>query len=200
MKYDFYGVYSTCRNAAWQCQKDFDICRLPVKLKSAANRAGIRILRNSVLGELRGNESGAGIYHDGKWYIIYDDTLDSPQSRVIIAHELGHILLGHEYKYSDLRFEKSEKKLKCEREADMFAVRLLAPACVLHELGATTADEIARLCDIPRGIAAERARRMKLLEARGAFYKSPLERQVCDKFSDFIRENRNYQYSDGGIE
>lgn len=197
MKYDYYGVYRSCRDAAWQCQKDFDVCTLPVKLLSAANRASIRIVKNSEMEELRGNETGAGIYYDGKWYIIYDDTLELAQSRMTIAHELGHILLGHEYKYSDLRFEKTDKKLKCEREADMFAVRFLAPACVLHELGATTADDIARLCVIPRSVAVERARRMKLLEARGAFYKSPLEREVRDKFDDFIRKNHNFQSSNG---
>lgn len=192
MSYDYYGIYRSCRDAAWQCQIDFDIRCLPVKLKSATSRAGIRVLRNSQVGELRGEEAGASIYCNGNWYIVYDDTLDTIQSRIVIAHELGHILLGHEYKYAELRFGHVNKKLKCEREADMFAVRLLAPACVLHELGVVEATDIAQLCQIPQHVAAARARRMKVLEARGSYYSSPLECEVCEKFADFINEKRSF--------
>ncbi len=188
--YDYYGIYTSCRDAAWRCIIDFDIRTLPIMLKDAANFAGIRIVRNSKIGELRGNESGAGIFCQGKWHIIYDDSLSTAHSRFVIAHELGHIFLGHEYKYASRRFDADRGKLKCEREADMFAVRLLAPACVLHELKILRADDIAEICMIPKGVAAERARRMKMLEERGAYYTSPLELQVREKFSDFISEYR----------
>ncbi len=188
--YDFYGVYTSCRDAAWRCILDFNIRSLPVKLKETANRAGIRVVRNSAVFELEGSESGAGIFCGGKWHIIYDDSLDTLQSRFVIAHELGHIFLGHEYKYADARFDTSDRKLKCEREADMFAVRLLSPACVLHEIGLFNADDISHVCGIPRNVAAERARRMKQLETRGAFYRSPLETEVGENFADFVREYR----------
>lgn len=189
--YDFYGIYASCRDAAWRCLTDFDVRTLPVKLKRAAERAGIRVVRDSKVHELRRGERGASIYlPSGEWVIVYDDTQSTEESRMVIAHEFGHILLGHEYKYRDSRFVCEGRKLKSEREADMFAVRILAPACVLHELSVTDAETISKLCCIPRRTAAERARRMMLLESRNAYYKSELERKVRDSFAEYIEAQR----------
>ncbi len=188
--YDYYGVYTACRDAAWRCLLDFNVRSLPVKLMSATRLAGIRVIRDSNVNELRRDESGASIFLDGRWSIVYDDRMPICESRMVIAHELGHILLGHEYKYSDYRFSKSGKKLKSEYEADLFAIRLLAPACVLHELKITDADKIAKLCEIPKKIATERAKRMEILEERSRFYHSELERKVYENFREFIEDHR----------
>lgn len=185
-RYDYYGVYTACRDAAWQCMLDFNLNTLPVKLLTATKAAGIRVVRNSYINELKPGEQGASIFARGQWYIVYDDSLSFEESRAVLAHELGHILLGHDYKYAARRFDTENRKLKSEREADMFAIRLLAPACVLHELGATDASQIAELCGIPMDMASMRSQRMKVLEARGQFYKSKLEQQVSQSFSDFI--------------
>lgn len=189
--YDFYGIYASCRDAAWRCQIDFELSRLPVKVLSITRRAGIAVIKNSAVGELRKNEYGATIRYRGNWFIVYDDNLPPEEARMTIAHELGHIFLGHEYRFADHRFSESPKKLRCEREADMFAVRLLAPACVLHELDITDAEGIAELCDIPKSTAILRAKRMSELEERSKFYKSDLERCVRDRFSDFINDTKN---------
>lgn len=150
--------------------------------------AGIRIVRNSEVNELRRGEVGASIYLPSKeWIIIYDDTLEANESRLVIAHELGHILLGHEYKYAEQRFCRSDKKLASEREADMFALRILAPACILHELSAINASQIAELCAIPIKAAKARANRMALLEKRDCYYKSKLEAEVRDRFGEYIQ-------------
>lgn len=188
--YDYYGVYTACRNAAWQCILDFEAHSLPIKIKKLAKSAGVRVVRNSYANELRPGEQGASIFAKGQWYIIYDDSMPPEDSRATLAHELGHILLGHEYKYAERRFDQKGKKLKSEREADMFATRLLAPACVLHELGIRDAEDIAELCGIPYEMARERARRMAVLEERGMFYKSSLEAAVIKLFDEYVRENR----------
>ena len=60
--YDYYGVYKSCRDAAWRCHIDFCICSLPVSLLSLAHAAGIRIIKDSDACELRENESGAGFF------------------------------------------------------------------------------------------------------------------------------------------
>ena len=189
--YDYYGVYKSCRDAAWRCHIDFCICSLPVSLLSLAHAAGIRIIKDSDACELRENESGAGIFLDGQWIIVYDDKLELSESRMVIAHELGHNFLGHEYKYADMRFQKGSGRLKSEREADLFAMRLLAPACVLHELGASSAKEIADLCSIPRSAANKRARRMTTLENRNCFYKSSLETKVAANYRQFIDSRKS---------
>ena len=185
--YDNYGIYASCRDAAWRFLIDFNICALPVKLKAAAKMAGIRIVRNSDVNELHTNEVGASIFLPSKeWVIVYDDALKVNEARMVIAHELGHILLGHDYKYSVQRFAYDGKKLKSEREADMFAMRILAPACILHEIGAIGAEEISTFCDIPMKHAESRAKRMATLEKRNFYYKSKLESEVRDKFQKYI--------------
>ena len=72
----------------------------------------------------------------------------------------------------------------------MFAARLLAPACVLHELGITSAEKIAKVCNISITAAKHRAERMQILEKRNAWYRSPLERQVIKQFENYIKESR----------
>ncbi len=189
-RYDYYGVYAACRDAAWQCMLDFGVDRLPIKVLQLTRRAGIRVIKNSLVGELRPGESGVSIFDGERWIIVYDDTLPLPDCRLVTAHELGHIFLGHEYKYAARRFAHTGAKYKSEREADMFAVRLLAPACVLHELGVLDPAGIAALCGIPRNAASARARRMALLEERGRFFSSPLERDVMARFVPFVDELR----------
>lgn len=60
--------------------------------------------------------------------------------RWTLAHELGHILLGHAGESAERLSEE------CERQADIFAAELLAPLSVLHFCGVSSAEEIARLC------------------------------------------------------
>ena len=194
--YDYYGTYRSCRDAAWRCLLDFGIDCLPVRVMSAARQMGIHVVRDSDVRELRPGEAGAGIYNDGRWIVVYDDTLPADEARLVLAHELGHILMGHEYKYADRRFEGG-RKLKCEREADMFALRLLAPAFALHELQAFDEKAIASLCQIPKSAAKSRALRMAELEKRGKYYTSGLEKRLRERFEPFISKSRSS--IDGGM-
>lgn len=50
---------------------------------------------------------------NGKKIIFYDDQLNRKEAQFIIAHELGHFLLGHS--------KKNWNKIKYEREANIFA-------------------------------------------------------------------------------
>ena len=68
-----------------------------------------------------------------------------------------------------------------------FALRLLAPACVLHALRVDTPGKIAALCGLPPRAAGLRDQRMALLNERDAFFSHPLERQVIAQFQPFIR-------------
>ena len=77
-----------------------------------------------------------------------------------------------------------------EREANVFASRLLAPACVLWALDARSPEEIAALCRISNQSAKFRAERMQKLYDRNRFLTSPLERQVYQQFSAFIARKK----------
>lgn len=189
-----YGKYKNIRNAIWQCIIDYNITKLPISLVSIANKSNIQIVKNSVVNLLRATERGISVYDGDKWLIVYDDNIKTSVNRFTIAHEFGHIFLGHELKkgYYARTFDN---KPEVEQAADMFAARLLAPACVLHELHATTAEKIAEICNISIQAAKHRAERMAILEARNKYYLHPLERQVRKQFEDYIKENRSQSHN-----
>ncbi len=185
-----YGKYKNIRNASWQCIIDYNITKLPISLVSIANKSNIQIVKNSVVNLLRATERGISVYDGDKWLIVYDDNIKTSVSRFTVAHEFGHIFLGHELKkgYYARTFDKNKPEV--EQAADMFAARLLAPACVLHELQALSAEQIAKVCNISISAAVVRSERMKVLEARNKYYLHPLERRVREQFDSFIKENR----------
>ena len=127
----------------------------------------------------------------GKFYIIYKDSESFKRCRFTIAHELGHIFLGHLLTavpaYACRTFVARND---LESSANVFARDLLAPACVLHELGTTSPEDIAKHCDISLEAAQIRAARLWLLEERNAWYQSPLERKVHKSFKRFIEKEK----------
>ncbi len=180
----YYGIYRKCRDAAWRCHLEFSSKSLPVDVRAIARIAGVRVVRNSVILELRPSEYGISICDGSNWTIIYDDRLPGEQSRAVVAHELGHIFLGHDYRLASRRFQQR----RClEKEADAFASRLLMPACLLHELNVRTPSEIVSLCHVPLELARCRAKRMLTLEKRHMFYTSPLELAVLMNYLPWLR-------------
>lgn len=183
----YYGFYSGIRNSAWRCLLDFKCRSLPVDILKIAREAGIKVVKDSRVRDLSPGENGKS-YFDGKnWIIIYNDQNPTELSRVTVAHELGHIFLGHELlyvKYVNVR--EFQRKPKAEQQADMFAQRLLCPACALWALDICTPEQIAKYCKVDENIAVIRAKRMELLYERNKFLTSPLERELYDSFRPYI--------------
>lgn len=185
-----YGKYKNVRNAAWQCLIDFDICKLPVDVIKIAKSLGVKVVKNSIAKRLKSGESGATVIQNEQWYIVYDDTQIKQRCRFTIAHELGHILLGHTLTSSRYTRTFDTSKPEEETEADMFSARLLAPACVLWALDLHTPTDIAQLCGISHSAAENRSARMEILYRRNKFLAHPLERQVYRNFEEFINKQK----------
>lgn len=177
-----YGKYRHARNSAWQCLIDYNITALPVKVLNIAKRSGIRVIKNSIAHELPENEKGHSYKRYDGIVIIYDDSDPMPIMRFTIAHELGHIFLGHDLE---------NPTLSMENEANVFASRILSPACVLWALDLHEPVEIQKLCGISEKSAKIRAERMKVLYERDKFLLSPLEKQVYNNFKEFINKQKN---------
>lgn len=193
MNYGKYKGYVHVRNAAWQALIDFNVTELPVSMLGICRMAGIKVLRNSDAQILRESECGVSVKQDGIWYIVFDEFDTLQRRRFTVAHELGHIFLGHDLKYGYHTRKYNLVKPSDETEADMFAARLLAPACVLWGIGAVTPEEIATVCNISSTAARIRSHRLETLRERNVFLSNPLERQVYDNFSTFIesyKENK----------
>ena len=182
-----YGLYKNARDAAWQCLIDFKVRSLPVSVTDIAKKSDVKIFKNSKIDLLKEGQSGLTVMQEGKFYIIYRDSDPHERCRFTVAHELGHIFLGHVL-IDTPRYRTFAVKNDTESAANVFARDLLAPACILHELGATSAEDIARICAISIESAQIRAARLKLLEERDAWYLNPLERKVGKQFKKFINQ------------
>lgn len=158
-------------------------------VSAIAKSAGIAVIKNSDAKILKESESGVTIVQNNKFHIIYNDTESSKRCRFTIAHELGHIFLGH-LLINTPQYRTFKIQDDTESEANVFARDLLAPACVLHELQTLSAAEISKLCNISLDSATYRAERMRELELRNAWYLHPLERKVREQFDDFIKNKK----------
>lgn len=78
--------------------------------------------------------------------VLFNDSLSHKEKNITLAHELGHIYLGHSSFDGVLGKSNSDtKENEQEKEADAFALELLAPTPVLATLNITSANEISRL-------------------------------------------------------
>lgn len=188
-----YKLYKDARDASWRCLIRTSAAELPIKVLKIAGACGVRVAKDSVVQYLEPEVSGCTILDESGWQIIYRDSENRGRTRFTIAHELGHILLGHELvpdKSGHFR-TASDRREPAETQADEFAARLLAPACVLWGLECYEPEDIMRVCDISKEAAQYRSERMKVLRDRGKFLTSPLERQVFEAFKPWIEQQKS---------
>lgn len=120
---------------------------------------------------------------------LNENVRSETRQRWSLAHELGHILLGHVCADSDLSNEE-------ERAADCFAAELLAPLTVLHFCGVSSAAEIAAVCRISDAAAEARFRELQRLRSEDSrsyrmggecsFLATEEQRECLRRFSGFI--------------
>ena len=185
----YYGLYKNIRDSVWRCLLDFEIDSFPVDILKITRAVGIRVVKNSSVGDLMPTEDAKSYFNGHCWIVIYNDKNPVEVSRFAIAHELGHFFLGHDLTHT--RYQNVQKfgtKAKAETQADMFALRLLAPACIIKELDLHTAEEISKSCGIPLSAAKERAKRMKTVYEKDMFFTNPLEKAVYDNFYSYLKK------------
>lgn len=192
-----YDNYKNTRDMAWKILLECGINTLPVRPSIICDHYGW-ILTDyqtgassiSLLGleGLTKQTDGFCTVTDHFTYIFYNNSLPVGRQRFTIAHEIGHLALGHVGRgnVTTVNREPSPNDNPTEQQANQFAARLLAPACVLHELGAVTPDAIQQVCGLSRQAAEFRANRMQELEKRNRYYTSRLERQVVEQFRSYI--------------
>lgn len=169
---------------AWKILLDEHINSLPVPIIQICRDLGIEVkFKSSLTDKIN---SGQCVIISGRPIIFVAPDCEQRRRRFTVAHELGHILLGHIGEYELINREPSPNDNPIEREANVFASRLLAPACVLWGCKVQSAEEISKMCNITQTAARFRFDRYKLLLKRDRFLSSPLEREVYKQFSDYI--------------
>ena len=194
-----YIEYAEARDAAWEVLIACKANQLPVNLNTVLRCLRVNAYpysRNQVALEALGlakaasKTSGLTFYRGLTPVILYDDNESPQRIRFTVAHELGHIVLGH-IRPGEFTIQNREPRAKddpIEQAANRFAVDLLAPACVLWGLGVRGPDDIIRICGISAKAALYRAQRMELLYRRNRFLSHPLERAVYQQFYPYIKE------------
>ena len=192
-----YSQYKQARDAAWEILIRCNVQELPVRVSGGCSKLGFALYsyeHGAKLIELFGLKQqclicdGFTKLSHGKYYVFYNEQNPPPRIRFTIAHEIGHIVLGHLHAegITTANREPNISDSPIEFQANIFASRLLAPACVLHALNAVTPEQIAELCDISLTSASFRAERMNLLNRRNKYGLSPLERKAQNQFERFI--------------
>lgn len=97
---------------------------------------------------ISGSNSGATHYDTGhdRYLIVYNENMNDGRILWTIAHEIGHICLGHinATGASNIAFSDDQNAYsQLESEADCFAWNLLAPLPILRETGIKSANEIS---------------------------------------------------------
>ncbi len=200
-----YSGYKDSRDMSWKVLIDNDVNSLPVRISDICKNMGISLINFSKVSDLirymdtnedHTDDDGFSIGNK----IFYNNNCSVERRRFTIAHELGHIMLGHTQIANLANKEISPNDNPLETAANVFASRLLAPACVLWGIGVTNYRQIQALCNISEAAAKFRMERMQqlynrekeFLQKRGksCFLLSPLERKVFEQFSAYIFANK----------
>ncbi len=183
-----YRDYQKSRDLAWEVLLNEGVRELPVRVTALCRQMGIYV--HEFVPESKDMSDGFTMMVHGRPHILISSACSVQRQRFTAAHELGHVLLGHIGKYQLVYREPSRGDNPIEQAANVFAARILAPACVLWALDARTPEQIAKLCQISYQAASFRAERMELLYQRNKFLSSPLERAVYQQFSGYIDRMR----------
>lgn len=204
-----YQNHTTSRDAAWEALLRSGVNTCPIDLakackalRIATHRYQTNIHLMDALGVIDMTQSdGFSVRKDGRWHIFYRETSDGRRDRVVVTHELGHIILKHRTTtrpspVGSLQcFVRNDELL--EDEANMFAARFLVPAVICWGLYRTSdVAMIQSIFDVPEDLATERSDRLGELYERERvllnhgkqrpFLMSRLERCVYNQFAAWI--------------
>lgn len=145
------------RQAARNLIKTAKIVKFPILLKDVAKF--IPELRIDGV-ELDDSISGIQVTYKGKPFIAYNTNHATTRKRFTVAHEIGHIMLGH-----TSCGQGSSSSSPLEVEANQFAAELLMPLALLKETMKThtTVSTLAHQCWVSKDAMSHRVMEMNLL-------------------------------------
>ncbi len=201
--------YKRSRDIAWQILIENQIKELPVNIELICHRKNINLFKYEQSYHLLAGLSLSEHLLDNDAFsigamVFYDSEQSPERIRFSIAHEIGHIVLHaskcNQDKPTVYNREPSHGDAPLEKEANIFASRLLAPLCVLQFLNVNSAKEISEICGISYTAAKFRFSRLCEIRKRssermksknhGTFLLSEKERAVIENFKDFIQKNK----------
>lgn len=139
--------YQFAREKAIDILIDYGTNSIPISVKKIANNLPMKIKFNTYSNLLNkgfslsdiynayNSEEGAVLQSDDSYCIVYNDVnRNSQRIRFTIAHEIGHIVLGH-LEFNDCLCRLGENEYEVlEKEANQFASQLLSPEPIIHDI------------------------------------------------------------------
>lgn len=184
--------YYNVRNNAWEFLIKNNIQSYPLNLKNIADNNNWTIMSykelcnlyklnyNKILSKY---PDGFTILTNNNEYIIcYNENNIKQRNRFTICHEIGHIILHSVYKNERL-----------EKEANMFASRILMPMLLIKELSINNAEELSKLCDVSIEASNFRLKRFEEIKIKEKFYTNPREQRLYKQLKKFIEETKEKQ-------
>lgn len=170
-----YEGYKRARDKSWEILIKYRQHSLPVPVWTILDREGILVRSFNYF---KKNEIFSGYEIPPKkvafcfriqryFFIFYDESQTVDKIRYALAHEFGHIALGH-----------ANDGVEENYEANVFASRLLCPAVLLRKYKTDSPKAIAKICLAPLECANSRYKRLMRLMERDKWYQSPLEWQI----------------------
>lgn len=181
-KIDISADYFKIRNIAWDFLIKNNVKEYPLDLISIIEKNNWALvsyqefssLKNISIEELKRKYSPSGFSFNH--IIVINEELSDQVKRFTIAHEIGHIILH----------KLIPDKTRREKEANMFAARILMPMFLIKELNIKDKVELAKLCNVSEESAGYRLERYQKVKGREKFYTNPLERQMFENLKPFI--------------
>lgn len=174
----------------------------PISLNAIVKKLDIACMTYRSLAEKNGKRvadvesimdsyDGAAFRLNSKYYIAYNSDMFIERIRFTIAHEIGHIVLGHLFGTHGFRLVRSSISERSffayEEEADTFARNLLAPSAA-HDLRSNKSlyatqsfFSISKSCASMRCVFS--GRDSEYLRDMGVY------QAQADQFADYIRAN-----------
>lgn len=121
---------------------------------------------------------------------IYDSSI-IPFTRIrwTLAHEIGHIVLGHLEDFEETAINRgglsSAQYKVLEDEADFFAAELLEPMPILKKIGAYKAEEIIKICNVSLSAAKNRSIDLDWWGNKTIAFK--YDKELCAQFSLYLK-------------
>ena len=165
--------------AAWRALREHAALSFPIKPSRIAKERGIFLYTYHQYRQATGRPllqvavsygtDGFTQYIHGNYVVFYNPTNPIPRIRWTLAHELGHILMGHFASgYStpgNPPLDQGEKAWE-DVMADRFASQLLCPLPGVFLCGPSSQGELAQLCDLSAQAAGITWGRLEKWESR----------------------------------
>lgn len=99
-----YKNYQNARDAAWRILLDCNVERLPANVNDICRKLKIRVLsyedgnrmiERANLVETAQRTDGMTFYMRKTPVILFNEKMTLPRAKFTVAHEIGHIILGH---------------------------------------------------------------------------------------------------------